>query len=157
MNIKIYRVGIQVGGNFCSSYAFEDEDAADQWIENTLPKLIQEHGIVVIKARLPLEGLQVGDFCHVLGQGTEIFQIVKSVEFGPDRPGFILDGGWSEEVINCSRVLQTSDDGGSFKDELIALFRKYHQCVVPMFGGDSMIVPLSKDWETYYINRVHEV
>ncbi len=99
-----YFVAIRTSGNLHSAYAFADEAAADNWIRDTLPQLQAQYGAVDIACRYPLDGLRVGDRCKVSGEGGDVFTIVGRKMYSPDRPGFMLDSGWCEEVVKCRRA-----------------------------------------------------
>ena len=71
-------------------------------------EITEEYGIVTLRYRDELDGLHVGDKCHVSGEGDDVFTIIGMKMYSPDRPGFILDSGCCEEVVKCSRV--ESDD-----------------------------------------------
>jgi len=100
----LYRVAIHTTGKFLSSFAFESDKDADAWIETELPKLKAEYGNVIVECRNKLDGLRVGDKCQVSGEGNDIFTIVDKKMYSNNRPGFILDSGWSEEVVKCYKV-----------------------------------------------------
>ena len=98
-----YRVAIYISGNFNSSFSFKNDKDADAWMKTELPKLKTEYGNLKIH-RYKLDGLRVGDKCHVCGEGSDMFTIVDKKMYSANRPGFVLDSGWSEEVVKCYKV-----------------------------------------------------
>lgn len=92
--------GLSVHGNLLSSFVFDNEDSRAEWIINELPKLEKEHGALKLY-RFDLPGLEVGDKCHVSGEGDDVFIIEELICYSPDRYGFVLDSGYSEEVAKC--------------------------------------------------------
>lgn len=91
---------VRVSGNLGSSYVFADDVAVDHWLKTTLPELNAKYGQLVVSVS-DLPGLKVGDTCHVWGEADDVFTILKLIKYSPDRYGFLLDSGWSEEVAKC--------------------------------------------------------
>jgi len=99
----IFKHVIHVSGNFISSYVFTDRESMENWVINDQPLLIKKYGpLKYTFACLP--GLQIGDLCHVRGDGDEVYRIVSLVNFSPNRYGFVLDSGCCEEVQKCYRI-----------------------------------------------------
>ncbi|NCU32448.1 MAG: hypothetical protein EOM23_05855 [Candidatus Moranbacteria bacterium] len=83
-----------------SSFAFETEADVKAWEKKELPELVNSYGPLHIK-KFKLDGLKIGDKCRVAGEGTDVFTIIGQKMFSPNRPGFLLDSGWYEEVVKC--------------------------------------------------------
>ena len=100
---KIFTRGISVYGEFNASYVFQNNDEVKKWIDIELPKLQQQHGLLSLFYR-DLDGLKIGDHCHVFGEGEEVFVILSLCEYSPNRYGFGLNSGVFEEVYKCYKV-----------------------------------------------------
>ncbi len=101
--MKKFTIKVTTSGNLISSYVFQNEKSFQKWKEKTFPKLEQKYGkLMLIVCELP--GLVVGDHCHVIGEGSDIFKIIKLFRYSPNRYGFALDSGWNEEVAKCYAV-----------------------------------------------------
>ena len=48
-----------------------------------------------------LPGFKIGDTYMVWGEGCDTFKIVDLVQYSPNRYGFLLDSGDTEEVAKC--------------------------------------------------------
>lgn len=99
----IFKKCIRVRGNLWSSYVFETQEAVDTWLEYEFPKLKILHGNLQYTIE-DLDGLEVGDQCYVMGDGTDVYTIEGVFKYSPDRWGFALDAGWSEEVAKCYKI-----------------------------------------------------
>lgn len=97
---KIFTIGISVRGGLGSSYVFESQEAADEWLETEFPLLEKEYGKLEYYT-CDLPGLKIGDQCNVYGDGTDVYLIEGLKQYSPNRWGFILDSGFSEEVYKC--------------------------------------------------------
>ena len=92
-------------GNFYSVYEFKTKEELDRFVQVIAPEILAEHeGTSMITGEL--QPLDIGSTCHVLGEGTDEFVITGVVNYSPDRWGFILDSGWSEEIYKCYPVKQ---------------------------------------------------
>ena len=97
---KIFTVGISVTGGLGSSYVFETNEEADKWLETEFPSLEKEYGRLKYYV-CDLPGLKIGDRCNVYGDGTDAYVIEGLKQYSPNRWGFILDSGFSEEIYKC--------------------------------------------------------
>ena len=97
---KVFTRAATVSGGLMSSYVFEDQKALDHWIATDFVKLEQTYGPLTLRIDT-LPGLRIGDTCRVWGEGADTFVIEKLIKYSENRYGFILDSGWSEEVIKC--------------------------------------------------------
>ncbi len=100
MKNKIFHYCLTTNGNLLSNFVFEETSDVEEWIEKELPKLEAKHGPLAYNVRT-LPGLQIGDACQVYGEGEEIFRITGLIKYSPNRFGFSLDSGWTEEVAKC--------------------------------------------------------
>ncbi len=103
----IFTRAITVNGqNFYSSYCFENDEQMHQWIKEEFPVLAREkkHKGKLTFHTYSLDGLKIGDRCHVCGEGNEVFTILGLRKYSKDRYGFELDNGFTEEVVKCSKV-----------------------------------------------------
>lgn len=97
---KIFTIGISVSGGLQSSYVFESEENAQEWLGSEFVKLKQEYSdLRYFVCTLP--GLQIGDRCNVYGDGGSVYVIEGLKEYSSNRYGFILDSGFCEEVYKC--------------------------------------------------------
>lgn len=103
MKAKIFRWNVSVKGNLVSNYVFENLMDIDDWLNNELPKLEKKYGILTYNIRA-LAGLRIGDECHVSGDGDEVYVIEGQVKYSPNRYGFMMNSGITEEVYKCGRV-----------------------------------------------------
>lgn len=100
---KISKFSIHVTGSFCSSYCFENEVEKERWIKEDFPLLKDKYKNISYRVE-KLDGLKIGDFCNVWGEGFDVFKIEQQVYLSKDRYGFVLDSGWLEEVVKCHKV-----------------------------------------------------
>ena len=96
----VYTKALKVSGDLRCSYAFETQEDMDVWIKDEHPKLCKEYGKLSYSTK-DLDGLKVGDSCWVIGEGDETFIIKELIQFSPNRPGFVLNSGFREEVVKC--------------------------------------------------------
>lgn len=92
---------ITVSGAFGSHFVFTSDEEKTNWIKNELPKLRDKYGNVNISNEWDLPGFEIGDTCHVWGEGSDKFVIEALKCYSPYRYGFLLDSGWYEEVAKC--------------------------------------------------------
>lgn len=100
----IFTKVVRVRGNLWASYVFKDDKAVSNWLVDEFPLLEIEHGKLTYSVET-LDGLKVGDTCMVIGEGHDLFVIKKLIVYSPNRYGFALDSGWSEEVAKCYKPL----------------------------------------------------
>lgn len=100
---KVFTKGISVNGSLISSFVFQNNDEVKSWLQNELPKLQHQYGLLSVFSR-ELDGLKIGDQCHVFGEGDEVFTILGLRKYSPYRYGFNLDSGLSEEVYKCYKL-----------------------------------------------------
>jgi len=91
---------ITVTGALQSSFVFQNEQEVTSWINNEYPKLESVYGKLELYIS-KLDGLQIGDTCHVTGEGDQVFTIVGIRQYSPHSWGFVLDSGWCEEASKC--------------------------------------------------------
>lgn len=97
---KKFVIEANVKGALISSFCFESQEEFDAWKKSDFIELQQKYGpLTLSEGKLP--GLSVGDTCCVYGEGMEEFKIVELIEYSKNRFGFVLDSGWSEEVVKC--------------------------------------------------------
>lgn len=96
----MFTKGLSVTGRLGSSFSFKDSEERDRFIREDLPLLEEKYGKLNYTLS-DLPGLQIGDTCKVWGEGDEEFIIEGIKLYSKDRPGFILDSGWCEEVYKC--------------------------------------------------------
>ena len=95
-----FTVGIRVWGGLGSSYVFESRESADTWLKTEFVQLKQEYSDLQYSV-CDLPGLKIGDRCNVYGDGNEVYEIIGIKRYSPNRWGFELDNGFSEEVYKC--------------------------------------------------------
>lgn len=94
---------VTVTGQLRSTYEFESNEDVSKWMLTVLPSLREQYGdLQCHKFDLPL--LNIGDRCHVSGDGDEVYTIEGIKQYSPDRYGFLLDSGFSEEIYKCYPV-----------------------------------------------------
>lgn len=98
----IFKIGASVSGKLCSSYCFENRKQFESWKATEFLSLVKEYGALTLR-EFELPGLKVGDQCNVHGEATDVFVIESLIQYSPHRYGFILDRGWSEEVVKCHK------------------------------------------------------
>ena len=103
VNKKVFTRAIKTRGGLVSSFVFEDLRQENLWLDRVLPGLQEKYGDLKVE-RVALPGLSVGDACHVFGEADDVFVIVGVLEYAPDRYGFLLDSGVTEEVVKCWAV-----------------------------------------------------
>lgn len=107
--VKVFTKGLSVRGNLGSSYVFVDEAEREQWLATELPKLVKQYGALQV-TKTDLDGLKIGDHCHVAGEGLDVFEIKALVNNSPFRYSFLVSpvgdgkGAWTEEVYKCWRA-----------------------------------------------------
>lgn len=106
---KIFKFEIITNGNLISSFVFENENEVNRWISEDLQLLKEKYGNINFKIR-QLSPLKIGDYCHVCGEGFDIFKIEGQVLYSKDRYGFVLDTGFSEEVGKCYKKEQSCEN-----------------------------------------------
>lgn len=99
----VYNINIKVFGQFTCNYAFEHRDDLLNWLSIDYRKLRKSFKDLKYSSEI-LDGLQVGEKCHVHGDGDEEYTIISTFLYEPNRPGFVLSNGCSEEVGKCYRV-----------------------------------------------------
>lgn len=99
MNL-IFTKRITTSGNYCANFVFQNEEDVNIWLETVFPKLKIEYTDLKFSVS-DLDGLKVGDNCKVIGDGDEVYKIVKLHKYTTDCYGFVLDSGWCEEVAKC--------------------------------------------------------
>lgn len=97
---KIFTIGIRVWGGLGSSYVFESQEEANTWLETEFVKLKEKYSDLQYSIR-DLPGLKIGDQCNVYGDCTDVYLIEGIKQYSPNRWGFELDSGFSEEVYKC--------------------------------------------------------
>ena len=100
----VYNVAVSVSGPYHCRFSFTNRDALVKWLTSEFPKLKEKYGNTLEYNTQMLDGLQVGDKCHVYGDGDEEYTIVSQFMYSNDRPGFTLNTGFNEEVAKCYAV-----------------------------------------------------
>ncbi len=85
------------------SYSFHSLDDVDNWLETEFVQLKKKYNNLVYNI-FDLPGLKIGQKCHVNGDGPAVYKIIDVDESMKNRPLFILDDGFMEEVQNCYAV-----------------------------------------------------
>lgn len=97
---KRFTIRVKTNGNLLSNFVFENNKAFKKWKRETLPILEEKYGKLILTIT-PIPGLVVGDECHVIGEGSDVFVIERLIQYSPHRYGFVLNVGWCEEVAKC--------------------------------------------------------
>lgn len=100
INENIYTKALSIRGELWSSYSFISEEDRTRFINEDLIELKKTYSNLIIST-FDLPGLKIGDTCKVCGEGVTEFTIIGIKIYSKDRPGFILDSGWCEEVVKC--------------------------------------------------------
>ena len=100
---ETFSKSVHVKGDLICSFAFPTTSEVIRWVEIDLPKLREEFSSISYSVH-DLDELVVGDTCLVSGDGYEEYVILELFWYGPNRPGFVLDSGFTEEVVKCYRV-----------------------------------------------------
>ena len=100
MNEMRFTKRVRVEGNLGSNFVFSGDKEVEDWKKYELPKLELQYGPLTISVS-DLPGLGIGDTCYVWGEGDREFTIKNLIRYSPNRYGFVLDSGWSEEVAKC--------------------------------------------------------
>lgn len=103
MKNKVFTKSLKVKGNLYSSFCFENENERSNFIKNEIPKLEKTHGKLEL-FKEDLEGLKIGDKCHVWGDGDEEYIIEGIKKYSDHRYGFALSSGFFEEIVKCYKV-----------------------------------------------------
>ena len=93
---------VHVSGDLISTFTFSSEKKMQEWLKEEFPVLCGRYGPLTYGVE-DIDPLKVGERCCVLGEGSDVFRIVKRIVYSPNRHGFLLDSGWTEEVWKCSR------------------------------------------------------
>ena len=97
---RVFTRRVRVSGKLLSNFVFADQAAVEVWQNEALPGLEKKYGKLDLTVS-DLPGLKIGDRCHVIGEGSDVFTIERLVAWDADRFGFVLDSGWVEEVAKC--------------------------------------------------------
>lgn len=100
---NVYKYGASTGGGYQCSFAFTSKEELYRWIAEDFEELKKKHSNLTFST-FKLDGLNIGDSCHVRGDADEVYKIVGIKMYSKDRPGFILDSGFCEEVVKCYKV-----------------------------------------------------
>ena len=95
-----FKVCVRVTGTLHSSFVFKSIKDANVWIRLDFEELKKQHGNVSFTREI-LTPLYIGDKCNVYGDGADVYTILGIKEYSPNRFGFILNSGFSEEVAKC--------------------------------------------------------
>jgi len=94
---------VRVSGKFNSNFVFKSETELNDWLDKDLKELQKEYSELNVQIT-DLDGLNIGDECHVIGDGDEVYRIIGIKNYSPNRFGFILNSGWAEEVAKCYKT-----------------------------------------------------
>lgn len=105
--MKFFTYAVRVKGELHSTYVFKNKDAAETWVTKDLPALEAKYGKLLI-TMFPINPLNIGDHCRVLGEGDDEFIIKNLVKFEEHRYGFVVahpsGASWIEEVWKCDSL-----------------------------------------------------
>lgn len=87
-----------------SSYSFHSMNEVENWLETEFVQLKKTYDTLVYSV-FDLPGLKVGEKCHVNGDGAEVYKIIGVDERMKNRPLFVLDSGFVEEVQKCFKTV----------------------------------------------------
>ena len=96
----IFKIGVSVRSGLQSSFCFENQDQVNAWLKTDFLDLQKKYGPLTYN-QFALPGFKVGDTCYVYGEAQDTFKIVKLITYSPNRFGFVLNSGWTEEVVKC--------------------------------------------------------
>jgi hypothetical protein len=99
---KVFTLVARTTGKLLASYVFEGKEDYEDWLVNRFLLLNECYGALEVELGA-LPGLKVGDRCHVVGEGDDIFTIESLFTVGDHRFCFSLDSGWAEGVAKCYR------------------------------------------------------
>ena len=92
LNDKVFRFHVRTSGSLQASFVFETAEEADEWIASEFQSLRNKYGDQLKCEVRTLDGLKVGDECHVIGDDDENY-------------GFVLGPhGFIEHVSKCYAV-----------------------------------------------------
>ena len=83
-----------------SSYSFHSMNEVENWLETEFVQLKKTYDTLVYSV-FDLPGLKVGEKCRVNGDGADVYKIIGVDERMKNRPLFVLDSGFVEEVQKC--------------------------------------------------------
>lgn len=111
LNLTVkYLFSVNVRGDYNAEYAFTSLDKLSAWMVNeTMTADDGSHKKVEFRTS-ELDGLTIGDKCHVYGDGNEIYTIVDVFCSSPNSPMFSLSSGFSEPVVKCYKVTEKHSD-----------------------------------------------
>lgn len=105
---NVYKYGASTGNVYQASFAFTTKDELYRWMAEDFEELKKQHPSVLPPGlefiTFKLDGLKIGDSCHVRGDADEVYTIVGIKMYSKDRHGFILDSGFCEEVVKCYKA-----------------------------------------------------
>jgi hypothetical protein len=103
MSDKVFTKRVTVSGSFNSHFVFETADDVRQWLATDFIELNETYDDLTFKVT-DLDGLKIGDKCHVIGDGNEEYTIIGIQKYSLNRYAFLLDSGFMEEVAKCYSV-----------------------------------------------------
>lgn len=98
-----FKIALDVRGDFICTFVFTSEGAKDRWVKTEFPKLQEEYGKLTFTTR-GINPPNIGDKCHVAGEGSEVFKVLKLHKYEDHRYGFLINNCCCEEVHKCTRL-----------------------------------------------------
>lgn len=92
------------GNSLQSTFVFCSEKECEEWFKTEYKVLEKKYSDNIRYEKLILDLPDIGERCHVLGDGLDEYTIMDMMPYSPNRYGFVLDTGCTEEVWKCKRV-----------------------------------------------------
>lgn len=94
-------IGLKVNSSsFEKNLAFQNEAELDKWLNNEL-KVLMKSSTNIQLTLMALDGLKVGDSCHVNGEGLDLFEIKDIIQYDNGLYTFVMLTGERESVLSC--------------------------------------------------------
>lgn len=100
----VFHKAISVAGGYNTTFVFQNAEEIEKFKATTLEQLQAKYGELAVGKPRKLDGLKVGDKCHVAGEGQDVFTITGVCFWEDYRWGFTLDSGFCESVYKCRKV-----------------------------------------------------
>lgn len=105
LNDKVFRFHVRTSGSLQASFVFETAEETDEWIASEFQSLRNKYGDQLKYEVKTLDGLKVGDECHVIGDGDEDYVIEAVIMWSRANYGFVLGPhGFIEHVSKCYAI-----------------------------------------------------
>lgn len=99
--IPVFKYALRTCGAFNSDYVFETKEQREDFLHNEFCRIQQKYPGTKLHGVEELPGFQLGDKCHVWGEGMDVFTIVGVKKYEEHRYGYELKEGWIEGVHKC--------------------------------------------------------